>query len=352
MNLIMHMLPPSTQHECTLVFREAEMDNTSWSLCASTVNVTGLGCNSTASDDDPCALRPVPSFVPPAIDYVQAAIMLVVMTASASINTAFVYLVLRHKELRQRAFFLAMELVAINLVYTVTVQPMIIVGAIAREWVLGYAMCHIIAGISGAFFVAQFLMLLVLALDRAFTVFMPFYYERHGSKIALGMSVAMWTVSLSRPVSEAALGCVTFVPTYKICASTGSCNSICSVYVPVFAWIVTVPGIVAPLVLYVAMYLKGRQLNQQVKENSKSAFNKRIFKTFFILLIAIIGVALTAFILFTWFLISTTITIEFYVIQVLVGRTLSNSITIAVPAILLRNQDVRDAWNSKDRLKA
>ena len=319
------------------------MDNTSLSLCTSTVNETALDCN-TSTSSDLCALQPVPSFVPSIVDYAQAGIMLVVMITSISINTIFIYLVLRYKELRQRAFFLAVELVTINLIYTITVQPMIIVGAIAREWVLGYAMCHVIAGISGAFFVAHFLMLLVLALDRAFTVFMPFYYERHGSKIAFGMSVALWAISLSRPISEAALGCVTFVPTYKICASTGSCNSICSVYVPVFAWIVTVPGIVAPLVLYVVMYMKGRQLNRQVVENSESPFNKRIFKTFFILLVAIIGVALTAFILFTWLLVSTTITIEFYIIQVLIGRTLSNSITIADPVILLRNQDVRNAW--------
>lgn len=325
------------------------MDNITLSPCA--VNETDFYCDNSTTSTDVCALRPVPAFVPPAVDYVQAGIMLVVMLASVSVNAIFIYLVLRYKQLRQRAFFLALELVVINLIYTITVQPAIIVGAIAREWLFGYAMCHIIAGISGAFFVAHFLMLFVLALDRAFTVFMPFFYDRHGSKIAIGMSVALWAISLSRPVIEASLGCVTFVPTYKICASTGSCNSVCSVFVPTFAWLVTVPGIIAPLVLYVAMYLKGRQLNKRVAiaNNSRSAvFNKRIFKTFFILLVAIIGVALTAFILFTWFLIATTVTIEFYITQVLIGRTLSNSITIADPIILLRNKDVRDAWKGRD----
>ena len=102
------------------------------------------------------------------------------------------------------------------------------------------------------------------------------------------------------------------------------------------------------MVLYVAMYLRGRQLDRKVmtvEENKKRQFNKRVLKTFFIIFIVIGGVGITSLVLFMSSLIISKITLGYYIVHTLIGRTVSNSTVIADPIIILRNKDVRDAWN-------
>ena len=290
---------------------------------------------------------------PPVIDYIQATITLVIIVGSMTINLLIVYLVVRCKKLRKRAFLLALLLITFNLCYTVAVLPVVFVSAVLRRWVFGDVACLILGGINDSFFAFHLITILVLTLDRFFTVFMPFFYDRQGSKIAIGMSFLPWLVGVLRFGINASLECFKYAPTHKICISSGSAGTSCAIATSILTWGIVFAGVIVPIALYVIMYLKGRQLNKQLvisKEmKTKGNFNKRIFRTFLILVITLGCVTLVAGILFAWFVVIPTITLSFYIIQALVGRTLSSSITIADPIIILSNRDVREAWKGCGR---
>ena len=301
-----------------------------------------------------CENSTVDFIPPPVVDYIQAAITLVIIVASMTVNLLIVYLVVRSKILRQRAFLLALLLVTFNLCYTVVPLPIVFVSAILRRWVFGDVACLILGGINDAFFSANFITMFVLTLDRFFTIFMPFYYNRHGNKIAIGMSFLPWIVAMLSFIINGSLECFDYSPTAKVCVASGNTGTACTVSTTAFAWGITFAGIIVPIVLYTIMYVKGRQLNKQLviseEMKAKGNFNKRIFRTFLVLLITLVGVSVVAAILFTWLVVRPRINQAFYIVQVLVGRTLASGIAIAHPIIILLNRDVREAWKKHDSL--
>ena len=310
--------------------------------------------NSTTEDNNQCS-EPYPLSVPPAVDYAQAAITIVIITLSMTINSMIIYLIARFKQLQQRSFYLALQHIIVNLIYTLFVLPTVVVTSIVHSWVFGSVMCLVIGGSNTLFFSAHYMMLIVMALDRLLVVFMPFFYNRHGNKIAVGLSIIFWLFIISSLTASIVLGCYAFASTYKTC-SVATCGRACAVYAPLYASIMILSGLLVPLVLYLILYLKGRQLQHNVEvgmspeEKAKAAFNGRICKTFAVIALALIGVGFVAFIFCVWFIIASEVTLKYYIAQSLIGRTLSNSITIVDPIIILRNRDVRDAWAERRRL--
>lgn len=71
-------------------------------------------------------------------------------------------------------------------------------ASIARQWILGDAVCYILGVMSIIFYLTNFVMILVLTLDRFFTIFIPFFYDRNGNKVAVGtcMSLFVWLITL------------------------------------------------------------------------------------------------------------------------------------------------------------
>ena len=170
--------------------------------------------------------------------------------------------------------------------------------------------------------------------------------------MAIGMSLVVWLFGLCRAVLAIVPGCITYNHISKVCGISGSTGPACrysNITLSLFNLIVCV---VLPMVLYVAMYLRGRQLDRKVmtaEENNKRQFNKRVLKTFFIIFSIIGGVGIIGIVLYVSSLIIGEITLGFYIVQTLIGRPLVNSITIADPIIILRNKDVRDAWNERKK---
>ena len=301
--------------------------------------------NSTVS----CEASNISLMFPAVIDYLQGIINAIIIIGSLCINSLVIYLVIRFKKLHQRAFYLALQLIVINLVYTLSVLPATVVGSIARQWILGDIMCPIIGTLSAVFYPLHFFMVFVLILDRFFTIFTPFFYERNGNKMAIGMTFVVLLFGLCRAVSVIVLGCRKYSPILKVCSSGGSIRPACR-YTNIATSTFILICMALSIVLYVAMYLRGRQLDHKVmtvEENNKRQFNKRVLKTFFIIFIAIGGVGITSIVLYISYLIIGKINLGFYIVQTLIGRTLSNSIAMVDPIIILRNKDVRDAWNQR-----
>ena len=80
------------------------------------------------------------------------------------------------------------------------------------------------------------------------------------------------------------------------------------------------------------------------EENAKRLFNKRILKTFLIILLPLGGVSLTSAVLFIWVVLTDNLTLGAYAAQCF-GNVVGYSVIIIDSIIILRNKDVHDAWN-------
>ena len=104
---------------------------------------------------------------------------------------------------------------------------------------------------------------------------MPFLYNRHSNKIAIGMPFLPWLVGILRFAVNVSLKCLVYTPTHNTCIASGSdsTSTSCKVSTSVFTWILGLTSIAVPIALYVIMYLKGRQLNNQlvISEEMKKA---------------------------------------------------------------------------------
>ena len=285
----------------------------------------------------------------PVVDYLQGIITAIIIIGSICINSIVIYLVARFKKLHQRPFYLALQLVVLNLVYSVFYLPTVVVSYIARRWILGHIVCLIFGSTAGAFFTVYYFVVLVLTIDRFLTIFAPFFYTKHGNKMAVGMSISVWLLGLYRVVSAIALNCITYIPFTKLCSYT-SCSIACKLNGLVFVGLLILGGVATPLVLYLLMYLRGRALDKKVmtdEEFKKRQFNNKVIKTYLLIFVIIGCVGTTNLVLFLWFVLSSTITLGHYIVLTLVGHTLSSSVTITGPVVILRNRDVRDAWKER-----
>lgn len=98
------------------------------------------------------------------------------------------------------------------------------------------------------------------------------------------------------------------------------------------------------------MYLRGRQLDRKVltaEENSKRLFNKRVLKTFLLILLTLGCFGCIRIVLFIWKIFTDELTLGTYIVQYIIGDAVGHFITVANPLIILRNRDVRDAWKER-----
>lgn len=227
--------------------------------------------NVSQSDSPPgemflCDLPPTfpPSLnIPPAVNYIQATIALVLGATGFLLNLFILFVILSYKSLRrQRQMFLALHIVVVDLVYTLTVPLVIFVSGVSGVWFLGGAMCNILGIIHDVFAMFRFMSTLVLTLDRFISVFWPFF---ESLRLIVGALVAMYVVSTLRgllPISGI-LGCYTYIPTLKTCSAYSACSAGCFWFVVGSTAIIVVFGVAIPLVLYVVLFCKIRGIKKR-----------------------------------------------------------------------------------------
>ena len=317
---------------------------------------------SNRSTDFRCGIPPsLPSTVPRAVDYVYAAVVLAIIILSLSLNGFVVFLVATHKSLREKTLFLSLQINVSHLVFTLSVLVFVVASAVADKWLLGDIMCQIMGLIQHSAISLRFFLMLVLALDRVFTVFMPFHYDlRYGTRVAIGMSAAAWVISIFRVILpvEGILNCYTYVPAFSFCSVAPSCSRRCAIFAyTVFSTAVLLGGII-PFVLYVVLFCKARRLQRRMRRQSVCSYNInssnktefsskqehewRALITFFILFVSLLGCSLPSFVLFVLtFALQQSPHPAVIILQKLVGRTLMFTLTVIDPIAIMRNQDIR-----------
>ena len=316
----------------------------------------------------------LPESINPAVDYVQASIVLITMVLGITMNGFVVLFIGRHKRLHKMAFFLALQLIVAHLIFSAIVLPVMFVTAVLREWRLGIFMCQLLGSIHDLVITSRYLLTFVLTIDRVISVFFPFFHSRHGGKVSICNSMLAWTVSIIRSVTSlmGVLDCTKYVPTFKMCSGAPFCSDICQVHTLFFSAILALFGVVLPFILYAFLFCKVRiikhQLNKSVRHQQNVAVlsqlhtsprsksqtrtqdqhNHRTTITFLILTIVIIGCALPPYILYTvQFILGANSPPIVTILQIVIGRTLIYSLVAADPIIIMRNSDVRELLMSK-----
>lgn len=337
---------------------------------------------STTTDIGPPAtnsgcIAPTRLFIHPAVDYVQAVIVLLTMILAVSMNGFVVFLIAKHKVLHKMAFFLALQLIVPNLIFSATVLPFMFVTAVLREWRLGLVMCQLLGSIHDTVITSRYLLIFVLTIDRVISVFYPFFHLRYGGKVAICNSIVAWILTLTRSVTslEGVLSCTKYVPTFKMCSGAPFCSEICRVHTLFFSAILAVFGVVTPFVLYAILFFKAKIIRHRfmnlirmqempssvsvpnsedqpmttgnrMNSAATNEHNHRATVTFVILAAVIIGCALPPYILYTAqnILGSGPPPPVLIILQIIVGRTLIYGLAVADPIVILRNRDIRELF--------
>ena len=313
-----------------------------------------------------CGIPPsLPPDIPPVVDHIQATIVMVMLVLSLVLNGFVVFLVARYRVLQHRGFFLALQLVVANLVSNSVVRLVTFTNCIARRWLYGDIMCELFGILQYGLAAVRFLLMLVLALDRTFTVFLPFHYAKHGNKISTVMSLAAWSVSFVRVLIplRGVMNCYAYLPAFKICTAV-SCSSTCQIYTLSMLGVLGALGCLVPFLLYILLFCKAKKLKRQLRltpvttpggiraptDVFRSQQNRRTLVTFLILSIALVGSVLPPFILYAiQFAFPGKPPSVLLVLQILLGRTFFYALSVADPIVILRNSDVKEVTA---RLKA
>ena len=309
-----------------------------------------------------------PSSFPPAlgihdsINQVQATIATATALVGLPMNIYLTIIILRYKTLHQRALFLSLQITIIEIVYHAVVPTTILTSGIMGTWVFGEFFCNVTGMIHDAFAMVRFSMTFVLTVDRFIYIFGPFFYSKYGGRVAWILSGLMWILSLLRICIPlyGLLDCYTYIPTFKTCTVFAGCSRSCEYFAAVSIGFIVISGVILPLILYVIIFVKVKQILKQhttvsqnnsenVRRNIQQAFvklqqRKKILITMFWLLVSIVGGTTPAFSLYIISLFYRVIDRRIFIINMLVGRTFFNCIPIFDAIAFTRHGDVRKTF--------
>ena len=324
----------------------------------------------------------LPDTIHPAIDYVQAGIVLITMILAFAMNGFVVYLIARNKVLHKMAFFLALQLIVPNLIFSVTVLPFMFVTAILREWHFGQVMCQVLGSIHDMVITSRYLIIFVLTIDRVIAVFYPFFHLQYGGRISIFNSTVAWILTLTRSVTslEGVLNCTKYLPVFKMCSGAPFCSKIYQIHTVTSALILIIFGVVIPFILYVILFSKAKIIRYRFLNSIRiqdvaspvslpnvgsedtlttaanginstrltDEHNHRATVTFILLTSVIIGCALPPYVLYTaQNIVGARPPPLLIILQIIVGRTFLYCLAVVDPIVFLRNCDIRELFQHR-----
>ncbi len=310
-----------------------------------------------------CGVPPsLPPEVPVAVNIIQGVIALLIIVFSLLLNSLLLVLVVKYKKLRERQFYLALQITASHIVFSITVLVTVCVTSFAEEWILGDVVCQIVGPLHDMWVAQRFFFTLVLTLDRAFTLFLPFHYGPHSKKVSIFMSLVAWFFTVNRVsvVMKFGLDCYTYVPSFKTCTAV-NCSDACQVFILTYSALFILSGAVLPFLIYLVVFSKAKKARRSIRrlsitplggledrqrvQQANTERDRRAMVTILILFCALIGCTIPPY---------TMYTVQFalpkedgpypvlLILQVLIGRTCLNLLTVIDPLVIMRNRDVRD----------
>ena len=296
--------------------------------------------------------------------YSQVAYFLVSLLLGVLMNSLVIALVVRFKRLKTAMFYLALQVIIVDLINALIIFPSSTANAIAKRNVF----THLCSALGFAIFflrAIRTLIMSVLVIDRFCSIFMPYWYPRRQVKVIVTLSLVAWIAALVMSTIPIAwlLDCYGFQHYTWACGLSVGCKHqrACPFYSTITVILMRTSNIVA-LLLYLVMYCKARKLRNRVADISqfqqstdaraeRQGQECRANVTFFLLFLALIGVSFPSF-FFTQVsnllqisptvrAIHANIGSSFQVFAV-ITRTLNTLLVIMDPIVIIRDRDARE----------
>ena len=201
----------------------------------------------------------------------QAMAVGIIATVGMILNVFLIAIIVLCKKFHIRTFMLALQILIVDNIYLIFVQLPIIITASSREWVFDE---YCILGAAYSFVLTwRWLLILLLTLDRFLTVFYPFHYRRNANRLMIILFVLSFLFTLLCslfPFFNIGTGCYLFVPQAltciphaSYCEFDASISILCYLY-PTIIYLIVFVGISVPVIMYIAMYIKARQLDRNI----------------------------------------------------------------------------------------
>ena len=218
-----------------------------------------------------CSLPPYfpPSLnIHPAISYVQVVIALIMGFTGFFLGLFVLFVIIKYKRLHQRLMYLAAQIIAVDLLYTFTIPPVIFTSGVAGTWLLGTAPCNILGMIHDGYVMFRFLMTLILTLDRFVSVFWPFFYMRRSKHFICVLTTMVYFIAIVRIIIPmyGILDCYLYIHTLKTCTVFSGCSDSCFWLVVTHSIIVLSFGMLLPLLLYIILFCKSKSMSRNMKK--------------------------------------------------------------------------------------
>lgn len=295
-----------------------------------------------------------------AVRYSQIVYFLATLSFGVFMNAMVIGLVAKHKKLQTATFYLALQVIAVDLLNAVILLPSSTANAIAKRNVFSHHCSALGAAVFFLRSVRTFIMT-VLVIDRFCSVYMPFWYPRYRVKKTVTLSLLAWITALVLSVipSSKLLDCYGFQQYTWTCTMSIGCThqKACTIYntsTVIFMRVTNIAGVV----LYLMLYCKARKLRNRIEDSSlqnsearleRERQERRANMTFFLLFVALIGVSFPASffnqamnlqqILTT--ILNASSGIIFQLLTVL-AQTLHSVLVIIDPIVILRDKDAKE----------
>ena len=295
--------------------------------------------------------------------YFLTGFLFVIFPFALIINTDLLVLIIRSKRLHQITFYLAFQVVVVDLLTTVLIYPVTITSAIAGQWVMGLELCWITAYSQSLLRQGRNWMMLVFVLDRFLVVFRPLRYPKVRGRVTVIASVICWVwVLLISSVAHFS-GCYNFNRVTWACRIGMGCikrGHICRLGELPGIFLTDIFGSYLPMALYIIIFIKVRKIRKTTVIPSGGDCGDEIYKkqrrelktlrTFFLLFLSVFGVRIWPFLVFAvgFFAYNQTNTDppDWFVILSYAVRTIFHILPIVDGLAIQRHSDVRASRQS------
>ncbi|XP_064386833.1 octopamine receptor beta-1R-like [Halichondria panicea] len=201
--------------------------------------------------------------------YVQITIFIIGFPLGLFLNTLVIVLVAKVKKLQQTSFYLALQVVVVDLLITLIQFPTTTANIIADGWVFGAIGCPSIGFFLFTLRNMRNFLMFVFVTDRFLTVFAPFWYYKlnHRNLVVVPLSVAAWFLAILYGLIPMPFGldCHEYGRIAWGCTVSKGCKypEICDAYKNASVVLSNVIGGLIPLVMYIVLYCKAKQLKKK-----------------------------------------------------------------------------------------
>ena len=199
----------------------------------------------------------------------QALVYIAEFILGVSLNTFLILLILFRKSLRnQRGSAVTLQILIVNLAFTIPVLSTCAQSALAGEWTLGDGFCQFIAFCNESLQPQRWLLTAVLVIDRALVISWPFKYEKYyGAKVVTALSLLAlslgFLLGLLPPIVPALRSCNDFAQSSNTCHISFNSQH-CGRFLLGYSTVTIFLGGVVPFALYIWMVCKTKKHNRQI----------------------------------------------------------------------------------------